>query len=41
MQDVDPETVRRNNALGWLLFGIFLVLLVGVAVVAVIYVTVA
>ncbi|HVM17055.1 MAG TPA: hypothetical protein VM290_05700 [Gaiellaceae bacterium] len=41
MQDVDPETVRRNNALGWFLFGVFLVLLAGVVVVAVIYLAVA
>jgi hypothetical protein len=41
VQDIDPETIRRNNALGWLLFGIFLVLLAGVVVVALVYVAVA
>lgn len=41
MQDIDPETIRRNNALGWLLFAIFLALLAGVVVVALIYIAVA
>jgi hypothetical protein len=41
MLDIDPETVRRNNRLGWLLFGLFVVLLVGVVIVALIYLAVA
>lgn len=41
MLDLDPETVRRNNRLGWLIFGVFVLLLVGVVVVALVYVTVA
>jgi hypothetical protein len=41
MLDVDPETTRRNNQLGWLLFGVFVLLLVGVVIVALIYLAVA
>lgn len=41
MLDLDPETVRRNNRLGWLIFGVFLLLLAGVVVVALVYVAVA
>lgn len=41
MLDLDPETVRRNNRLGWLIFGVFVLLLVGVVVVALVYVAVA
>ncbi len=41
MLEHDPETVRRNNVLGWMLFGLFLVLLAGVVVVAFVYLAVA
>jgi len=41
MQEIDPETIRRNNRLGWLLFAVFLLLLAGVVVVAVVYIAVA
>ena len=41
MHEVDPETVRRNNSLGWVLFAVFLLLLVGVVIVALVYVAVA
>jgi hypothetical protein len=34
---LDPELAHRNNRLGWALFGLFLLLLVGTAVVALLY----
>jgi hypothetical protein len=34
---LDPELARRNNRLGLALFGLFLLLFVGTAVVALIY----
>ena len=41
MLEHDRETARRNDVLGWMLFGLFLVLLAGVVVVALVYVYVA
>jgi hypothetical protein len=34
---MDPELARRNNRLGWLLFGIFLLLFAGTWGVALLY----
>jgi hypothetical protein len=34
---MDPELARRNNRLGWLLFGIFVLLFAGTVAVAFIY----
>jgi hypothetical protein len=34
---VDQELARRNNRLGWALFGVFLVLLAGTVGVALLY----
>jgi hypothetical protein len=34
---MDPELARRNVRLGWLLFGVFLLLFAGTFVVAFIY----
>jgi hypothetical protein len=34
---MDPELIRRNNRLGWLLFGVFLLLFVGTVGVAFLY----
>jgi len=34
---MDQELARRNNRLGWLLFGVFLVLLAGTVGVALLY----
>jgi hypothetical protein len=34
---MDPELARRNNLLGLALFGLFLLLFVGTAVVALVY----
>jgi hypothetical protein len=34
---VDPETQRKNVALGWALFGLFLLLFAGTFVVGLVY----
>jgi hypothetical protein len=34
---MDPELIRRNNRLGWLLFGVFLLLFAGTVGVAFLY----
>jgi hypothetical protein len=34
---LDPELARKNNRLGLALFGLFLLLFVGTAVVAIVY----
>jgi hypothetical protein len=34
---IDPETARRNVRLGWILFGIFLILFAGTIGVAFLY----
>jgi hypothetical protein len=41
MLELDPETERRNMLLGWALFVAFVVLLVGVVIVAFVYLAVA
>jgi hypothetical protein len=38
---LDPELARKNNRLGWALFGVFLLLVIGTVAVALIYVWVA
>lgn len=38
---IDPELARKNNRLGWALFGLFVLLCVGTVAVALIYVWVA
>jgi hypothetical protein len=37
MTDVTPELERRNLVLGWLLFGLFLLLFAGTVAVAFLY----
>ena len=34
---IDPETARKNALLGWLLFGVFLLLFAGTIGVALLY----
>lgn len=38
---LDPELARKNNRLGWALFGVFLLLAAGTVGVALIYLWVA
>ena len=38
---LDPQLARKNNRLGWALFGLFLLLAFGTVAVALIYVWVA
>ena len=38
---VDPELARKNLVLGWALFGVFLLILVGTVLVALLYLAVA
>jgi hypothetical protein len=35
--DIDPDLARRNNRLGWLLFGVFVLLFAGSFGVAFLY----
>ncbi len=41
MLEVDPETERKNLILGWVLFGVFLLLFGGTVGVALVYLWVA
>ena len=41
MLEIDPETARKNNLLGWALFGVFLLLFGGTIAVAFIYLWIA